>query len=191
MVVPLVGNVPLQPPEAVQELASEALHCNVTDEPMATLLSLAFKLTNGGATTAGVVAVLLVAASPVQCRCRMFVRWNSHRMQRVSRAPPTRVWISMRTQTLSSGCGELNSYASPKIYGYKFFRGVRFLSSAIFEITYSFDISNSPTCRQVQTSPIGASNFMERWHRCAAWRKLRLNIAPRCWWDNCCNSPAT
>ena len=61
MVVPLVGNVPLQPPEALQELASEALHCNVTDEPMATVLSLAFKLTNGGATTAGVVVVLPVA----------------------------------------------------------------------------------------------------------------------------------
>ena len=54
--VPVVGNVPLQPPEAVQEVASEAVHCNVTDAPMATLLSLAFRLTNGGVTTAGVVA---------------------------------------------------------------------------------------------------------------------------------------
>lgn len=62
MVLPLVGNVPLQPPEAVHELALEAFHCSVTDEPMATLLSFAFKLTNGGATTAGVVGVLPVVA---------------------------------------------------------------------------------------------------------------------------------
>jgi len=56
-VVPVVGNVPLQPPEAAQELALEALHCSVTDAPMATVVSLAFKVTNGGAVTAGVVAL--------------------------------------------------------------------------------------------------------------------------------------
>ena len=55
--VPVVGNVPLQPPEAAQELALEALHCSVTDAPMATVVSLAFKVTNGGAATAGVVAL--------------------------------------------------------------------------------------------------------------------------------------
>jgi hypothetical protein len=56
VVVPLGGNAPLQPPEAVQALASEAFHCNVTDVPIATLLSLAFKVTEGGAATAGVSA---------------------------------------------------------------------------------------------------------------------------------------
>jgi hypothetical protein len=57
VVVPVVGNVPLQPPEAAQELALEALHCSVTGVPMATVVSLAFKVTNGGATTAGVVGL--------------------------------------------------------------------------------------------------------------------------------------
>jgi hypothetical protein len=56
-VVPVIGNVPLQPPEAAQELAFEALHCSVTDAPMATVVSLAFKVTKGGATTAGAVAL--------------------------------------------------------------------------------------------------------------------------------------
>ena len=55
--VPVVGNVPLQPPEAEQDLALEALHCSVTEAPMATVVSLAFKVTNGGAATAGVVAL--------------------------------------------------------------------------------------------------------------------------------------
>ena len=55
--VPVVGNVPLQPPEATQELALVALHCSVTGVPMATAVSLAFKVTNGGAVTAGVVAL--------------------------------------------------------------------------------------------------------------------------------------
>ena len=58
--VPVVGNVPLQPPDAAQELALEALHCSVTDEPMATVVSLAFKVTKGGATTAGAVALPVV-----------------------------------------------------------------------------------------------------------------------------------
>ena len=57
--VPVIGNVPLQPPEAAQELALEALHCSVTGAPTATMVSLAFRLTNGGATTAGVVALVV------------------------------------------------------------------------------------------------------------------------------------
>ena len=58
--VPVVGNVPLQPPEAEQDLALEALHCSVTEAPMATVVSLAFKVTKGGATTAGAVALPVV-----------------------------------------------------------------------------------------------------------------------------------
>jgi hypothetical protein len=57
VVVPMVGNVPLQPPEAAQVLALVALHCSVTDAPTATVVSLAFRLTSGGAATAGGVAV--------------------------------------------------------------------------------------------------------------------------------------
>ena len=56
VILPVVANVPLQPPEAVQLAAFEALHCSVTDAPIATLLSLAFRVTAGGATTAGVSA---------------------------------------------------------------------------------------------------------------------------------------
>ena len=58
--VPVVGNVPLQPPEAAQDLALEALHCSVTEAPMATVVSLAFNVTKGGATTAGAVALPVV-----------------------------------------------------------------------------------------------------------------------------------
>ena len=56
--LPVVGKVPLQPPEAVQLLALVALHCSVADVPMSTLLALAFKDTNGGVTTAGVAGLL-------------------------------------------------------------------------------------------------------------------------------------
>jgi hypothetical protein len=48
--VPEVARAPLQPPEAVQLSALVALHCSETDAPIATLLSLALKLTDGGAT---------------------------------------------------------------------------------------------------------------------------------------------
>ena len=65
MVVPSGGNVPLQPPDAEQVSALEAFHCSVTDVPMGTVLSLAFRVTNGGATTVGVVALLV--AVPVVC----------------------------------------------------------------------------------------------------------------------------
>jgi hypothetical protein len=59
--VPVGGMVPLQPPEAAQVSALAAFHCSVTDLPMGTGFSLAFKVTDGGggATTAGVVGVLL------------------------------------------------------------------------------------------------------------------------------------
>jgi hypothetical protein len=70
VVVPVVASVPLQPPEAAQLLALVALHCSVTDAPTATVVSLAFKVTNGGAATAGGVgvldAVLLVAVLLVE-----------------------------------------------------------------------------------------------------------------------------
>lgn len=56
--VPEVASVPLQPPEAVQLSALEALHCSVTDVFIATLVSLAFRLTTGGAAVAGVSAAL-------------------------------------------------------------------------------------------------------------------------------------
>jgi hypothetical protein len=58
-----MGNEPLQPPDASQLLASVALHTSVTDAPMATVVSLAFKVTNGGAAVVGAVA-LLVAVLP-------------------------------------------------------------------------------------------------------------------------------
>jgi hypothetical protein len=45
--VPLVGWVPLHPPDAAQVWASFALHCNVTRVPMATLFLAAARVTAG------------------------------------------------------------------------------------------------------------------------------------------------
>jgi len=56
VVVPLVGWVPLQPPDAAQVCAFFAFHCNVAAVPMATLLSAATRVTAG-------VAVLAAAGS--------------------------------------------------------------------------------------------------------------------------------
>ena len=64
--LPTGGIVPLQPPEAVQALAYEEFHCSVTAAPIATLLSLAFRLTNGGGTTAGVVMPVDVDVGAVE-----------------------------------------------------------------------------------------------------------------------------
>jgi hypothetical protein len=61
VVVPLIANEPLHPPDASQLLALVALHTSVTDAPMATVVSLAFKVTNGGAAVTGAVALLVAA----------------------------------------------------------------------------------------------------------------------------------
>ena len=47
VMVPLVGWLPLQPPDAVQLCASFALHCKVVDVPMATLVFIAASVTDG------------------------------------------------------------------------------------------------------------------------------------------------
>ena len=73
VVVPVVGMVPLQPPDAAQLLALVAFHCSVTGVPMATVLSFAFKTTNGGAAVAGAVALLAVAL----LRCSGSGRWQT------------------------------------------------------------------------------------------------------------------
>lgn len=54
--VPLVGWVPLHPPDAAQVWASFALHCNVTRVPMATVFLAATRVTAGFA-AAGSVTV--------------------------------------------------------------------------------------------------------------------------------------
>lgn len=61
--LPLVGIVPLQPPEASQVLACAASHCRVTDAPITTLFSLAFNVTDGGGTTAATPVPLYDCAS--------------------------------------------------------------------------------------------------------------------------------
>jgi hypothetical protein len=61
----VVGSVPLQPPEAVQATALAAFHCSVTDEPMTTLVSLAFNVTDGGGTTVLFPGGVLVAGGGV------------------------------------------------------------------------------------------------------------------------------
>jgi hypothetical protein len=49
-IVPLVGWAPLQPPEAVQDCASLALHCRLVEVPVVTLVFLATRVTAGLAT---------------------------------------------------------------------------------------------------------------------------------------------
>jgi len=58
--VPLVGWVPLHPPDAAQVCASFALHCNVVAVPMATLLLVATKVTAGFAAAVAAGSVVLV-----------------------------------------------------------------------------------------------------------------------------------
>jgi hypothetical protein len=47
VVLPLVGWVPVHPPDAVQLCASVVLHCKVAAVPMATLFLIAAKVTAG------------------------------------------------------------------------------------------------------------------------------------------------
>ncbi len=58
---PLVASVPVQPPEAVQEVALVELHVRVALLPETTLVGLTLKLTVG----AGVVTVTLADAEPL------------------------------------------------------------------------------------------------------------------------------
>jgi hypothetical protein len=58
--VPLVGRVPLHPPDAVQVCALVALHCNVTGVPITTALFMAARV------TAGFAVVVLVLSPPTK-----------------------------------------------------------------------------------------------------------------------------
>jgi hypothetical protein len=65
--VPLVLNVPLQPPEAVHEVALTELHVSVEAPPLATDVGFAVSVTVGACITVTVaVATLLVPSAPVQ-----------------------------------------------------------------------------------------------------------------------------
>ena len=57
VMVPLVGCEPLQPPDAVQLCASCALHCNVVDVPLATLVFIAASVMDGFAALVPVLTV--------------------------------------------------------------------------------------------------------------------------------------
>lgn len=155
--VPVVGNVPLQPPEAAQELALEALHCSVTDAPMATVVSLAFKVTNGGAATAGAVAlpVVVLLGGVLLVGPLLAVAVSALELAPHAASAPSTTNTNM----------DFNANANPKrrlrrielIHvsqdSLRKFLARRLISScAIIEITYSFDISNSPTCRHLQTT---------------------------------------
>jgi hypothetical protein len=63
--VPVIARFPLQPPEAVHEVALEALHCRVTDVPIATLFSLALSVSDGGTATAEMPEVSKVEPTAV------------------------------------------------------------------------------------------------------------------------------
>ena len=59
VIVPLIGWVPLHPPEAVQDFAWVALHCKVVALPLGTLALFATRVTAGFAVSVeAVVAVL-------------------------------------------------------------------------------------------------------------------------------------
>ena len=64
--MPVVGTVPVQPPDAVQDSALEAFHCRVTDAPMATLLSSACRLTDGAVAVLAAAAGLIAPVVPVK-----------------------------------------------------------------------------------------------------------------------------
>jgi hypothetical protein len=65
--VPLVALVPLQPPEAAQEVALVELHVSVEVPPLATVVGFAVNVTVGvGATLTVAVAVLLDPPAPLQ-----------------------------------------------------------------------------------------------------------------------------
>jgi hypothetical protein len=65
--VPLVALVPLQPPEAVQEVALVELHVSVEAPPLATEVGFAVNVTVGAGTTLTLaVATLLVPPAPAQ-----------------------------------------------------------------------------------------------------------------------------
>ena len=65
--MPLVGWVPVQPPEALQDWASVALHCKIVEVPTVTLLFWAARVIAGlGAwLTVGLEEVLLPVAEGV------------------------------------------------------------------------------------------------------------------------------
>ena len=65
--LPLVAMLPLQPPEAVQLVASVELHVNVDDPPLLTLVGLAVSVTVGaGAVTDTLTDLLALPPVPVQ-----------------------------------------------------------------------------------------------------------------------------
>jgi hypothetical protein len=71
---PLVGSLPVQPPEAVQEVALVDDQVSVVMAPLATVLGLAEKVTAGsGVVTETVVACTALPPDPVQARVNLVV----------------------------------------------------------------------------------------------------------------------
>jgi hypothetical protein len=65
--LPLGALAPLQPPEAVHEVALVEVHVNVETPPLATEAGFAVSVTvTGGSTVTLAVATLLVPAAPAQ-----------------------------------------------------------------------------------------------------------------------------
>ena len=63
--VPLVASVPLQPPEAAQDVALVELQVNVEEPPLGTTVGYALNVASG-ITPTMTVAVLLVPPGPLQ-----------------------------------------------------------------------------------------------------------------------------
>jgi hypothetical protein len=160
VVVPVVGSVPLQPPEAAQVCALAAFHCSVTEAPMTTLFSLAFNVTDGGATGAGGGATgagggaigagggttVSVPAASTDCVWAEY----PHAASALSAANPSIDFNANAVPKQRLRRIEL-IMRLPRMMR----RGTSALLLAfatISEITYSFDILKLPTCRHLQTT---------------------------------------
>ena len=69
--------LPLQPPEALQLVASVELHVNVDDPPLLTLVGLAVRVTVGAGMTVTVTASLALPPAPVQVNAKLVVAVNA------------------------------------------------------------------------------------------------------------------
>ena len=78
--LPLVAFVPLQPPEAVQHVASDELQVSAEDPPLLTLVGLAVRVTvgagGGGVVTVTVAVRLALPLAPVQVSVKLVLAAN-------------------------------------------------------------------------------------------------------------------
>ena len=144
MVLPVGGIVPLQPPEAAQLFALAAFHCRVTDEPTGTVDSLAFRDTVG----AGMAETELPVEESAVCAVELEPQAASE--PRV--AKPSIDFNANANLELWLRRIELITRLPIGTVHVKKICGGDSIHLAIIGVTYSFDFSNPPTCRHLQTT---------------------------------------